>query len=973
MAKRVLPDYYTFSPSTNTITIPNRIIPKNQLLLVVNVSSNTVLYNFSDPDLTLASYVCPYSSTGTQFTLSFNTTAMNAADSIMIMEDEESTKIDFSEVVQDPTNKLRVAAPQSLIDTDFEYGTQGIKWESIAMVQNVASYFYKSGANSLNISSITGGNEAGRSLITVNTASPHGVVIGELVTVSNTSSSSSEGTFFVQTVPSTTQFTYIAKGQVTGTISLPNTTVVAATRYDSGNQSSNLNVTTITSDNAAANNAVTTGSVLTITTNGVHGLLRGSPVLIQSGTTTTTNGSWQVYDVPTPYTFRVVTFNTSTGTTTPSGGLGGIYVNPEAIFQHRSSDGGVLVTTNANQEGIAAIRQTRRYFRYQSGKGVQMSSGTKFTPSLDINSITQAGTSVTCSIQQPLTFSTGVTVAISGVETNAGTTNFYNGNFVVQSINSVARTFNYFTTSNTDTSPGGQPFATVLNFSSSVIRVGMFDFQNGFFFEYDGTTLFAVRRDSIKEGMGTIQVTNGQTFVTGTTTKFGKQISPGDYVVIRGSSYMVQTVDSDVGFQISPKYRGPSVTGIRFNITQNFRVPQSQWNMDRFDGAGPSGTLLDLTKMQMIYLDYTWYGAGTIRYGMRDVNGNVVYCHRIVNANRNFAAYMRSGNLPARYEVNNVGPYGRLISGNAATRGVNLASSDGQMVIDNGTYWPDSGQIAIEQGNNLEYMTYSTKTANTSLGATAFTLGSLSRRQLGGSTSNLTFIPHEFNGGSAGASSVPIVTYVGANLAPVVSHWGTSVIMDGGFDDDKSIFFSYPKTRTFNISSNTSVAVLSVRLAPSADNSLTGAFGAREIVNRMQLKLLNIDTNATGPLVISGYLNPSRFAGATVPTLPTDWATTSIQSVIGSNSLAQLIDHATSQTTLVGGEQIFSFYVDSGVINYDLKDVRDLGNSAIGGEGSTYTPGYPNGPDVLTLVATNVSSGTVVLRGMRISWTEAQA
>jgi hypothetical protein len=32
---------------------------------------------------------------------------------------------------QDPVGKMRVSQPQSLIDTDFEYGQQPTKWESI--------------------------------------------------------------------------------------------------------------------------------------------------------------------------------------------------------------------------------------------------------------------------------------------------------------------------------------------------------------------------------------------------------------------------------------------------------------------------------------------------------------------------------------------------------------------------------------------------------------------------------------------------------------------------------------------------------------------------------------------------------------------------------------------------------------------------------------------------------------------------
>jgi hypothetical protein len=127
MAKRVLVEFYTFNPATRTITIPNRIIPRANLLLVTNANDNTVLFNFSDPDLGITNYTVPYQSFGTQFTLGYNTTAMSSSDSLLILEDRPTTAIDFGETVQDPVNKLRVAQPESLIDTDFEYGLQPIK------------------------------------------------------------------------------------------------------------------------------------------------------------------------------------------------------------------------------------------------------------------------------------------------------------------------------------------------------------------------------------------------------------------------------------------------------------------------------------------------------------------------------------------------------------------------------------------------------------------------------------------------------------------------------------------------------------------------------------------------------------------------------------------------------------------------------------------------------------------------------
>jgi hypothetical protein len=60
--------------------------------------------------------------------------------------------------------------------------------------------------------------------------------------------------------------------------------------------------------------------------------------------------------------------------------------------------------------------------------------------------------------------------------------------------------------------------------------------------------------------------------------------------------------------------------------------------------------------MQMLMIQYTWYGAGFVDFGVRGPLGNYIFCHRFMNNNLNYEAYMRSGNLPARYQAVNDTP-----------------------------------------------------------------------------------------------------------------------------------------------------------------------------------------------------------------------------------------------------------------------------------------------------------------------------
>jgi hypothetical protein len=157
------------------------------------------------------------------------------------------------------------------------------------------------------------------------------------------------------------------------------------------------------------------------------------------------------------------------------------------------------------------------------------------------------------------------------------------------------------------------------------------------------------------------------------------------------------------------------------------------------------------------------------------------------------------------------------------------------------------------------------------------------------------------------------------------------------------------------------------------DNSIGAQFGVRDIVNRMQLQTQALGLAASTSIQVLGILNAAQFGGATAPVFPDVWAYTSLVTTIGTGSLAQIIDHTGNTTTVVGGEQIFGFITSTGADNYDISQVRDLGASIISGGGSNRTPGYPNGPDILTIVLKNATAGPAVVSNLRLSWTEAQA
>jgi hypothetical protein len=86
----------------------------------------------------------------------------------------------------------------------------------------------------------------------------------------------------------------------------------------------------------------------------------------------------------------------------------------------------------------------------------------------------------------------------------------------------------------------------------------------------------------------------------------------------------------------------------------NTQIAQSAWNVDKFDGTGPSGLTLDITKTQILFIDMEWLGVGRVRVGFV-IDGKIYVAHQFLNANVLTTVYQTTANLPVRYEIENTG------------------------------------------------------------------------------------------------------------------------------------------------------------------------------------------------------------------------------------------------------------------------------------------------------------------------------
>jgi len=79
----------------------------------------------------------------------------------------------------------------------------------------------------------------------------------------------------------------------------------------------------------------------------------------------------------------------------------------------------------------------------------------------------------------------------------------------------------------------------------------------------------------------------------------------------------------------------------------NETVIQTNWNLDRLDGTGPSGITLDITKTQIFVIDIQALYVGRVRVGF-DIGGTIIYAHEFLHANLALYPYIQSANLPIR-------------------------------------------------------------------------------------------------------------------------------------------------------------------------------------------------------------------------------------------------------------------------------------------------------------------------------------
>ena len=180
-------------------------------------------------------------------------------------------EINFPKEFIDPVTKLRVSEPENLIDTDFEYGLQPTKWETVELINNTPSFFSKSGDTTIpNISSMT--TITGSREVTVRTSLDHGLAVGTPINVSGSKAITADGSYIINSIPNTRAFTYLARETQPQTQNIEDLyTAIITGEFFQGSQIKISDARGVETDNQAI-------STLTVQTDSPHGFGPNTPL-----------------------------------------------------------------------------------------------------------------------------------------------------------------------------------------------------------------------------------------------------------------------------------------------------------------------------------------------------------------------------------------------------------------------------------------------------------------------------------------------------------------------------------------------------------------------------------------------------------------------------------------------------------------------------------------------------------------------
>jgi hypothetical protein len=333
------------------------------------------------------------------------------------------------------------------------------------------------------------------------------------------------------------------------------------------------------------------------------------------------------------------------------------------------------------------------------------------------------------------------------------------------------------------------------------------------------------------------------------------------------------------------------------------RIPMHQWNGDK-----EVIREINWSNKQMVKIEYTWYGGGSIQFGVM-LRGRPYILHQEDHGNKQgtITPWCRTGNLPVRYETRNIG---------ATTQASNMLHWGVSVGI-----W---GGANKQRGSNYTYgMALGQPTRTVAAGTTRFPILSIRMRPMG---------TIEYTQANAACTAGTTTSLTAGTAAWTVNQWQGRHVN----------YFVAGVSYIARIVSNTATVLTiadNISGAPVTVAPVAGQNYTIGLVNRGQLLPERLVISSTALAQCEVF-----FSTGTSPITLTAANFVAMSTLGATNSFAE---RDVSATSFTGGERVKKFLLPaggSGIEQFSLESLFPLYNNIRG-----------NLPDVMTLAITTQS------------------
>lgn len=163
--------------------------------------------------------------------------------------------------------------------------------------------------------------------------------------------------------------------------------------------------------------------------------------------------------------------------------------------------------------------------------------------------------------------------------------------------------------------------------------------------------------------------------------------------------------DGNNGFQFVLDNSTAKIEILSDSTNGDQAISQNSWNLDKLDGTGSSGLTLDITKANILVIDFQALYTGRVRFGF-DMNGHTIYVHEFKHANNIIHPYVQDANLPIRVGMTCTGTVSTTMKFTCAA----VSSESGTADLVGYNFTAESGSITAASGARTHLLSVRPKT-----------------------------------------------------------------------------------------------------------------------------------------------------------------------------------------------------------------------------------------------------------------------